>query len=496
MADDTVIMAGKGKKRANQEGTIVPLANGKWRVQLSLGYKEDGTRNRPSRVFSSHAEAITWKNSMLAQAGEYGIESVKQNNGLFVPKFMQWLNEEFRQKVKSPQYYTATRNFNNYIKPFFQKKKQTDLTRDDFKKFFVFLENRNVGMETRRKIKGILYQYFENEYANSPMRNPLDKIPIATKKEEETIINPEEFFSDEDYKAIPVEYRQEFLDALDNEKQNPFFKPLCYLMYYSGIRIGEALALQWKDFDFERRYFLVYKAVSREYEIDEYGHKIGNSRNIVKSTKSAAGIRPLALLDVEYEALMEWKEYRAAQERVKGIPFTDSESYIFANDDGELRSEWGTNSMFQRFRKRHNLEGKGIHFHALRQTLSNTLFEMMKDDEESIIKTMGHTKISTTKKNYHTVGKFDSVQKVARTFNEMYPPRDERYKASESVTFAPDGYLSEEQGVERNAPATPVQEPQSKPIEKEKTLQELLQELAMHPEFAEILKAASKSEME
>lgn len=131
-------------------------------------------------------------------------------------------------------------------------------------------------------------------------------------------------------------------------------------MYYSGIRIGEALALQWKDFDFERRYFLVYKAVSREYEIDEYGHKIGTSRNIVKSTKSAAGIRPLALLDVEYEALMEWKEYMAAQERVKGIPYTDSESYIFANDDGELRSEWGTNSMFQRFRKRHNLEGKRI----------------------------------------------------------------------------------------------------------------------------------------
>ena len=118
---------------------------------------------------------------MLAQANEYGVESVKQNNGLFVPKFMQWLNEEFRQKVKSPQYYTATRNINNYIKPFFQKKKQTDLTRDEFKKFFVFLEKQNVGMETRRKIKGILYQYFENEYANSPMRNPLDKIPIATK---------------------------------------------------------------------------------------------------------------------------------------------------------------------------------------------------------------------------------------------------------------------------------------------------------------------------
>lgn len=486
------------KKRANQDGSIVQLSNGKWRAQLSLGYNENGTRNRPSKVFDTHKEAVIWKNKMLAQAGEYGAESVKPNSGIFVQKLMVWLNEEFRNKVKSPQFYTAIRNFNNHIKPYFFNKKQTDLKRDDFKKFFVFLENKNVGLETRRKIRGILYQYFENEFENTPMRNPLDKVPITIKKDEDLVINPEEYFSGKDYKAVPVEHRQAFLEALDNEKKNKFFKPLCYLMYFSGIRIGEALALQWKDFDFKRRYFLVYKAVSREYEIDEYGNKVGTSKNIVKSTKSAAGIRPLALLDVEYEALMEWKDIRAAQERVSGITFTDAESYVFANDKGELRSEWGTNSLFQRFRKQHGLEGKGIHFHALRQTLSNALFEKMSDDEESIVKTMGHSKIDTTKKNYHSVGKFDSVRKVALMFNEMYPPKDEKYKAAESVTFAPDGYLSEEQGVEFNSPNTPIKDPRNETG----TLQELLKELAKFPEFAAILKAvdgkklSSESEME
>lgn len=79
---------------------------------------------------------------------------------------------------------------------------------------------------------------------------------------------------------------QVFLDALEKETQNPFFKPLCYLMYYSGIRVGEALALQWKDFNFECRYFLIYKSVTREYEIDEFGHKIGKSKNIIKATKT------------------------------------------------------------------------------------------------------------------------------------------------------------------------------------------------------------------
>ena len=83
-------------------------------------------------------------------------------------------------------------------------------------------------------------------------------------------------------------------------------------MYYSGIRVGEALALQWKDFNFECRYFLIYKSVTREYEIDEFGHKIGKSKNIIKATKTKESIRPLALFDIVYEALMEWRVLRKA----------------------------------------------------------------------------------------------------------------------------------------------------------------------------------------
>ncbi len=480
-------------KRGNKEGTIVAIDNNRWRVQLSLGYREDGTRNRLSKTFKTKAEAIAWRNKMLAQAQDYGAESIKSNNGLFVSNFLKWLNEDYKLKVKSPQYYTAIRNYNNHIKIYFKGKRQTDLTREDFRKFFIHLEKINVGIETRRKMKSYLYQYFENEYVNSPMRNPLDKIPITYKVKEEEIIDPEKYFSSEDYKAIPIEYRQEFLAALDNEKRNTFFKPLCYLMYYSGIRIGEALALQWKDFNFERRYFLVYKAVSRDYDVDENGHKIGKSKIIIKSPKTKEGIRPLALIDIVYEAIMEWKELRKAQEKVSGIPFTRPDSYLFANDKGEVRSEWGTNTMFQKFKKKHNLDGKGIHFHAMRQTLSNTLFELMKNDEASIIKTMGHTKIDTTKRNYHTLGKFDSVQKVARSFNELYPPKNSENRASQNITFAPEGYLSEERGIDLNNPIAQNQRKSCKEDDTALDLQTFIKEISLNPELVKQLQNLLKT---
>ena len=219
-------MGKTNKKRANNEGTIIQLKNGRWRAQLSLGYKEDGTRNRPSNVFDTHAEAVIWKNSMLARAEEYGAESVKQNNGLFVPRYNKWMNEELRQRLESQQFYVAVRYYDNYIKPYFLKIKQTELTRDSFKSFFIYLEKQNVGLETRRKIKCLLHQYFENEFVNSPMRNPLDKVAISTKNKKKELLDPKLLFAGEDYKAIPVKYRQVFLDALEKVTQKPFFKPL------------------------------------------------------------------------------------------------------------------------------------------------------------------------------------------------------------------------------------------------------------------------------
>lgn len=57
-------------------------------------------------------------------------------------------------------------------------------------------------------------------------------------------------------------------------------------MYFTGNRIGEALTYQWKDFNFERRYFLVYKSLTVEYEFDENGNTVGKGKTIVKRPKT------------------------------------------------------------------------------------------------------------------------------------------------------------------------------------------------------------------
>lgn len=234
-------------------------------------------------------------------------------------------------------------------------------------RFFVNLEKRNVGMETRRKVKTLLRQYFEMALINSPMRNPTDGVKLQTTGKAIESVDLNELLNPEDYKAVPKEYRQAFLDALDNEITSPFLKPLCYLMYFIGNRIDEVLAYQWKDFNFERRYFFTYKGMTMAYEVDDKGNVVGKGKSVIGSTKTKEGIRPLPLIDILYEVMYEWKEHQELVGKINNVRLTAPDCYVFAKSNGEFRTEGGTRKTFQRFLKRHNLDGKGIHFHALRQ---------------------------------------------------------------------------------------------------------------------------------
>lgn len=136
--------------------------------------------------------------------------------------------------------------------------------------------------------------------------------------------------------------------------------------------------------------------------------------------------------------------------RINKIHLTKPDDYVFAKENGEFRTEGGTNKTFRRFLKRHNLDGKGIHFRALRQTFSNSLFAQNANDQ-LITDLMGHADISTTKGHYKSLQKFDSVQEAARKFNEIYKPKNPKYCADQSCQFTPEGYVTETDAIQEVA---------------------------------------------
>lgn len=241
-------------------------------------------------------------------------------------------------------------------------------------------------------------------------------------------------------------------------------------MYFIGNRIGEVLAYQWKDSNFERRYFFTYKSITLSYEVDDAWNVIGKGKSVISSTKTKESIRPLPLIDVLYEVMYEWKEHQAMAGQLNSIHLTEPDDYVFAKENGEFRTEGGTAKIFKRFLKRYNLDSKGIHFHALRQTFSNSLFSQNATDQ-IITDLMGHADISTAKEHYKSLQKFDSVREAARKFNELYKPKNPKYCADQNCQYTPEGYVTENHAIQGVAQRT------NRDDNKEELLSEILNEI-------------------
>ena len=89
--------------------------------------------------------------------------------------------------------------------------------------------------------------------------------------------------------------------------------------------------------------------------------------------------------------------------------------FVFANDDGSYRTYFGTRKIFDRFKRRNGLDKFNIHFHGLRLTFSNMLFEM-NENPKVIQQLLGHRDVKTTITVYNSVNS-DYVREATDRLN-------------------------------------------------------------------------------
>ena len=107
-----------------------------------------------------------------------------------------------------------------------------------------------------KKNKHLISQFFEYAIDNKWVQdNPTRKVLVKVK-------DRKVYSGQEKYKALTPESRRIFLKAL-NEDESNFLKPLCYVLLFAGLRIGEALALQWKNVNFEEKTLKIERSVTQ-----------------------------------------------------------------------------------------------------------------------------------------------------------------------------------------------------------------------------------------
>ena len=146
------------------------------------------------------------------------------------------------------------------------------------------------------------------------------------------------------------------------------FGLFAFLVMYTGLRRGEALALTWDDIDLESRTITVSKSVYQD-----------KNKPHLKAPKTGAGTRPVPILDRLYERL----------KPSAGLLFPDPVSH-------GLMSETHFESLWKQYK---NESGVACTPHQLRHTFATMLYEAGVEDKDAQ-DILGHAQISTTRDIY------------------------------------------------------------------------------------------------
>ena len=107
-------------------------------------------------------------------------------------------------------------------------------------------------------------------------------------------------------------------DRLTDEQIKKFFNAAAGTRYYelfvillnTGMRIGEACALEWKDIDFEKRSVYIYKTIGTSLiYYDKYGEKLKEPYYLtqITSPKKEASVRKITLTETAIKAFEDWR---------------------------------------------------------------------------------------------------------------------------------------------------------------------------------------------
>ena len=396
-------------RRANNEGSIFQRSDGRWGGALTMGYDENGKIIRKTIYGKTQAEVVKKLSEISGRLKSNSYELVENNN---LETLMFEYLMTFKKSAVSPRTFEGNiRNFKLHIAPLIGKMKVYEIDSYAIQKLVNTLLDQGYSNDTIKKCKHLLNQFFEYAIDNKwILVNPTLKVKVKGKR------NIYEEDNDEKYKAMPPEIRDRFLEALDKDEAN-FIKPLCITLMFAGLRIGEALALKWKNIDFNNKTIRVERAITQVPKFDEQGN-IKDRITVIGDTKTTCSVRDIPVTDIVIETLKQWKDKQ--NERQQTNPevtaiLTSPTSFVFANDDGSYRTYSGTRKIFDRFKRRNGLNKFNIHFHGLRHTFSNMLFEM-NENPKVIQQLLGHRDVKTTITVYNSVNS-DYVREATDRLN-------------------------------------------------------------------------------
>ena len=164
----------------------------------------------------------------------------------------------------------------------------------------------------------VVHQMFERAAASKMIpSDPTADVKLSKEVPGETLAEPAEENLDAKENCLSTVESHRFLETIEGNR----YEELFLILMHTGMRIGEALALQWRDVNFDEKYLRVYKTLNRvKLYYDKQGKRLTEPYYItqITSPKKKKSVRLIPLPDIAIEAFRNWKEKQDQDKKALG----------------------------------------------------------------------------------------------------------------------------------------------------------------------------------
>lgn len=378
-----------------------------------------GTKKKRHAVYS-HTQQDCLK-LMRAAEKEYNkscslLNPIQDNDGKYLLKttIKAWIEESKLNKLKAKSFDTIEYTYTHHIKDKPIGNLQfSRVTSADINQHLKEIKANGYSLSTVKKVYSLLNQYFNDTYIKDRANNPMLGVESITKKDYDVQIERDIYDEDDD---VFIETKDGIningnLIILNDEEMKRFVETasveyrvgvaswkhgfgLIFIMY-SFMRIGEAIALKWKDIDFENKTVHIYKAASQVKNRNGSNKK---TKWIITTTKTESGRRFNLLSDDAINAITN-HFHRISN----GRTYEEMKNcYVFETTNGTFATPANLYNNIKSIYKRANIDSKKVGLHKLRHT-GISYYIRHGVPIEIISKMAGHSSIAVTSNIYYNL---------------------------------------------------------------------------------------------
>ncbi|CYV63470.1 site-specific integrase [Streptococcus suis] len=351
--------------------------DGGWIVDISNGFDPITLKQR--RVVRKG-----YKTKKEATEAEHYLRSVELKERFYgakitVSMLYELLKEEDNINCRKISYInTQDNNYNRHIKDYFSKVDNVGkLTYEDIYQFREHLKqkvaqnsNKPLSTNTINKIMILLKKIFDiglrkGYYATNPVKL-LKKLPIEKTKMQ--------FWTVEEF--------HQFLTLFEPEEYN--IKLLFTVLFFTGLRLGEALALTWQDIDFSSNTIHITKSIY-----------VNKGISHISTTKTKAGTRRIIINKKLSQELQHWQQQ---QKYLLGQFTSDSLTLQVFQSNPLTITKNAVEKQYKKILERDETLKK-IRIHDFRHSHASLLINQG-EDYLVVKERLGHASITTTIDTY------------------------------------------------------------------------------------------------